>query len=423
MDRAKFALMWVVLVDIMGQGLAFPIFNTLTTDPSAGFAPKNITASAAGLDFSLLIAVFFLTWFLGVVFVSRLSDSVGRRRGLLICLAGSFTGYLLTILAIFLDSFWLLLASRAITGFTAGTQPIAQAGMVDLATDEADKGRNMGLIMLGTSIGLIAGPIIGGVFSDASLIGGVASLWLPFVIGAAFNIAALAFVFFWFRDNRRYDAPLRINPVDVFLLLWEVRLFPAILRISVVFFFFELSFLGAYVFLANYFSAAYGMTTAGTSVAMLVLGMALAFASAVLVGPVLARFARWAIIATTQAVIAVSVALIVVAPSAFLAYAALVPLAVAFGIGYPAFLTIYSASASQDRQGWVMGVEIALFTLAGGLVSILSGELLALGTRAPFYLGVAGGMLSLALIALLWRTPAMRAIIAPDRDGTGGRAP
>jgi predicted MFS family arabinose efflux permease len=314
-------------------------------------------------------------------------------------------------LAIFIDSFWLLLASRAITGFTAGTQPIAQAGMVDLAVGEADKGRNMGLIMLGTSIGLIAGPVIGGVFSDKSLIGDVASLWLPFVIGGVLNLAALVLVFVGFRDQKRYSAPLRINPLDVFLLLWELRLHPVVLRVSVVFFFFELSFLGAYVFLVNYFGVTFGMRTAGTAIGMLVLGVALAFASIVLVGPALARFPRWAIIAVTQLGIAVSIALFVAAPSSSLAYAALVPLAISFGVGYPTFLTVFSASASEDRQGWVMGVEIALFTLAGGLVSILSGELLALGTRAPFYLGIAGGVVALALLAALWRAPAMRAIV------------
>ncbi|WP_108660154.1 MFS transporter [Acuticoccus kandeliae] len=411
MNLAKFALAWVVLVDVMGQGLAFPIFNTLMTDPSAGFAPANISASAAGFDFSLLVAVFFLTWFFGVVFVSRLSDSVGRRRGLLICLTGSLVGYLLTLLAISIDSFALLLASRAITGFTAGTQPIAQAGMVDLATDETDKGRNMGLVMLGTSVGLIAGPVIGGVFSDKSLIGDIASLWLPFVIGGAFNLAALVLVFVGFRDHKRYDAPLRINPLDVFLLLWELRDHPLVLRVCVVFFFFELSFLGAYVFLVNYFGAAFGMKTAGTAIGMLILGVALAFASIALVGPALARLPRWAIIAATQAGIAASIALIVAAPSAILAYAALVPLAISFGVGYPTFLTIISASASEDRQGWVMGVAIALFTLAGGLVSILSGELLSFGMRAPFYLGIAGGLVALALIAALWRVPSMRGIV------------
>ena len=411
MNMAKLALTSVVLVDVMGQGLAFPIFNTLTTEPSAGFVQKGIAESAAGFDFSLLIAVFFITWFLGVVFVSRLSDSIGRRRGILVCLGGSLTGYALTIVAIFVDSFTLLLASRAITGFTAGTQPIAQAGMVDLSSSENDKARNMGLIMLGTSIGLIAGPTIGGVFSDRSLIGGVASLWLPFVIGGVLNLAAMALIAIWFHDQKKYDAPLRVNPLDVFRLLWDIRLYPAVQRSAAVFFFFELSFLGAYIFMANYFADTFGMKTPGTSLGMLVLGGSLCFASVVLVGPVTARFPRWATIAGAELVMIAAIGLLIVAPTPVIAYVALVPLALAFGVGYPSFITVFSASADPDHQGWVMGVQIALFTLAGGLASILSGDLLSLGDRAPFYLGILGGAIALLLVASFWRAPAMRAVI------------
>ncbi|RDH79881.1 MFS transporter [Mycolicibacterium moriokaense] len=423
MKMAKFALMSVVLVDVMGQGLAFPIFNTLVTDPSAGFVQKNIVASAAGLDYSLLIAVFFFTWFLGVVIISRLSDSVGRRWGILICLGGSLAGYALTIVAIFVDSFSLLLISRAITGFTAGTQPIAQAGMVDLSTDENDKARNMGLVMLGTSIGLIAGPIIGGVFSDKSLIGDAASLWLPFLIGGILNLAAMVMVLVWFRDTKRYNAPLRINPVDVFRLLWEVRLHPKVLRTSGPFFFFELSFLGAYIFMANYFTDRFGLKTAGTSLGMLVLGVALCFASIALVGPSTARFPRWAIIVAAEVGMIAAIAVFIGAPAPWVAYLALVPLALCFGVGYPTFLTVFSASADEERQGWVMGVEIALFTLAAGLVSILSGELLSLGERAPFYVAILGGAAALIMIAISWGAPVMRNVVGrggPDEDETAG---
>ena len=38
--------------------------------------------------------------------------------------------YVITIVALSMDSLWLLIMGRAITGFTAGNQPIAQAAMI-----------------------------------------------------------------------------------------------------------------------------------------------------------------------------------------------------------------------------------------------------------------------------------------------------
>ena len=124
---ALLALMVVCFVDVMGQGLAFPIFDTLLLKPGSGFLPEATSRSRAELLYSVAIGTFFLTWLFGSIYVARLSDSIGRKRGILICLLGAFAGYALAAAAIPLRSYPLLAVSRAITGFTAGTQPIAAA--------------------------------------------------------------------------------------------------------------------------------------------------------------------------------------------------------------------------------------------------------------------------------------------------------
>lgn len=189
------------------------------------------------------------------------------------------------------------------------------------------------------------------------------------------------------------------------------------LRLAGAFFCFELSMLGAYIFMATYFTEQFGMGTAGTSLGMLVLGVAIAITSVTLVGPVSARWPRWAIIATAEAVIVAAIGLLAFAPDPVLAYVALVPFAVAFAVAYPTFLSAFSASVDEDKQGWVMGVELALFTLAGGLISILSGDLASLDERAPFYLGAMGGVLALVLMATSWRGSTMRTVVGRDADG------
>lgn len=97
---AKITLMFVVFVDLIGQGLVFPIINTLIMDPSSGFLPKSTALGTRHFDYGLVVGIFFLAWFLGVVYVAKVSDSIGRKNALLICLGGALAGYAITIVSL-----------------------------------------------------------------------------------------------------------------------------------------------------------------------------------------------------------------------------------------------------------------------------------------------------------------------------------
>ena len=191
MPLSIFALMFTCFVDVMGQGLAFPIFAALLMKPNGGFFEGVNSQSQGALLYGIAIGTFFLTWFFGSLYISRLSDSIGRRPGILICLFGAIAGYAIATVSIISHNYTLLVLSRAITGFTAGAQPIAAAAMIDLAENERESARNLGLVTVGMSFGLVIGPIIGGLFSDQDLLGNFASLQLPFVIGGLLCLAGL----------------------------------------------------------------------------------------------------------------------------------------------------------------------------------------------------------------------------------------
>ena len=94
MRLGRFALLFVVFLDTMSQGLVIPILTSIILDPSQGFMPSHTTTAARQSDFGLVMAVFFLLWFLGAAYISKLSDFIGRKEGILICLSGrskSFT--------------------------------------------------------------------------------------------------------------------------------------------------------------------------------------------------------------------------------------------------------------------------------------------------------------------------------------------
>ena len=411
MNPSKVGLLFVVFVDVMGQGIIFPIFNTLVMDPSQTYLPSGTPDSTRHFDYGLVIGIFYVSWFLGSVYISKLSDSIGRKNGILICLTGTLVGYVLTIVSLAHSSLWLMALGRAITGFTAGNQPIAQAAMVDLSHSDAERTRNMGYILAAISVGLVAGPLIGGIFSDQSILGEYASFSLPFYVAIGLVLVAMALIVFFFEDKLQTRVPLRMGPMEIFRLLWKVVEMPKVGRISIVFFFYLLCLNTFYIFMDNYLTSRFGIETVGTSAAMLVMGVALAITSAFLVPVFAARFTKQSIIIGTAIVMAASSLLYAATGSEVITYLAIVPMAVAFAIGYPTLLGIFSSSVDATEQGWVMGVSVALFTSGAGIASFAGGELMGLDIHLPFYIAAAGAIVSVILVGLVWRVPGIQQIV------------
>ncbi|MEM9223893.1 MAG: MFS transporter [Pseudomonadota bacterium] len=407
---AKAALILVIFIDIMGQGLVFPIVDTLVMDPQKGILPAGTPQYARQFSYGLVIGTFFLSWFLGAPYVSKLSDVIGRKRAIMVCLVGAFSGYALTVVAIELGSFWLLIVGRAITGFTAANQPIAQAALIDSSANEAERARNMGLSMLGVSLGLLAGPAIGGVASDPNLIGSVASIVLPFYIALGIVGGTGLLVVVFFHDVRTERLPFRFRVLEVFESLYRLRRYPLVMRITAVLFFFHLANATFYIFIGSYMATEFGYRTLGNSLIMLTIGCAIASSSTFLVVPAQKWLTKRAILQATFIVWLVCLVAVVLLKVPSLVFVPVFGFYFIFGIAYPTFLAIYSLTVGDDEQGWVMGVAIAVFTLTGGTMSLVGGSLMALYVDMPFYVSIFGAAAGLAAMALLWRDPAVRRI-------------
>ncbi|MCX2724263.1 MFS transporter [Roseibium salinum] len=410
---AKVTLLFVVFVDLLGQGLVFPIINTLVMDPGTSMLPRDTTDAMRHFDYGLIIGVFFICWFLGAPYISKLSDVIGRKNAILICLFGALGGYALTIGALYMNSFPLLILGRAITGLTAGNQPIAQAAMIDGSADEEDRNRNMGYIITGVSFGLVGGPIIGGFLSDPQFLGSISSVKLPFYACFALVAIAIALVLFTFREPDEGPAerqPFVFRPAEIFELLWQIRKYPKVLRLTMVFFFFHIANMSFYIFVDNYLTSRFDYGTLGGSMVMLTIGVALAFSSTFLVVPAQKRFSKQAILGGTFVVWAVSAAAFVASPIALLTFVPVFCFYFVFGIAYPTFLGLYSAAVSDEEQGWVMGVTIAVFTLVAGIISLLGGDLIGVDLNLPFYGVIAAALIALLVMFLAWNRPDIRVL-------------
>lgn len=404
------ALLSVVFLDIMNQGLVIPILNTVVMVASYGFLPEHATVAERQFDFGLLMGVFFLSWFLGAAYISKISDFIGRREGILICLVGNLLGYALTIVALELSSFWLLLGARVLSGFTAGNQPIAQAALVDISENDDQKTRYMGLILVAISAGLVVGPLMGGLLSDKAVLGASASIQLPFYCVSVLVAICIVLIVIFFHDKRTEKRQFEFKPFEVFLTLWDAGKRPVILKLSLVFFFCQLALNTFYVFMDNYYFSRFQFDTLQNSIALVIFGAGLGFGSAFLVTPVNKRFDKVSIIRACTVAMGISAVLSLVNSSPVFAYVLILPFIIPFAIYYPTAMTLFSSAVDESEQGWVMGVTVALYTLGSGLVSLIGGRLMAIDIHLPFVVSLASAVIALVLIQLFWRDADIRAL-------------
>ena len=170
-------LFGVVLLDLIGFGIVIPILPFLS--PQLG---------ADKLDIAYIIVVYAVGAGLFAPLWGRLSDRVGRKPVIMICLAGAALSYVMLGLA---SALWMVYVARAFAGSMAGNLGVASAMMADITRPE-NRARGMGLIGMAFGLGLVLGPMLGGLLSGDQpgfalpcLVAGVMSV-LPMAAAAMF---------------------------------------------------------------------------------------------------------------------------------------------------------------------------------------------------------------------------------------------
>ncbi|KAL3902361.1 MAG: hypothetical protein SGPRY_012097 [Prymnesium sp.] len=113
----------------------------------------------------LLAAAYLLGQFIGSPFYGGLSEHLGRRPVLLVCVCVS-TAFLLAFG--FSHSYWLSLALRFLQGATAGALTVGKLYLSDIS-DATNEGRVFSFIGIAMGTGCIAGPAVGGYLADPEL--------------------------------------------------------------------------------------------------------------------------------------------------------------------------------------------------------------------------------------------------------------
>ena len=164
-------LFGVILLDLIGFGIVIPILPFLS--PKLG---------ADKMDIALIIVTYAICAGLCGPFWGRLSDRIGRKPVIMICLAGAAVSYVMLGLA---SQLWMVFAARGFAGLMAGNFGVASAMMADITSPE-NRARGMGMIGAAFGMGIVLGPMLGGVLSGDS-----ASFTLPCIVAGGMSVLAI----------------------------------------------------------------------------------------------------------------------------------------------------------------------------------------------------------------------------------------
>jgi MFS family permease len=187
MNKRAFAvLVGTMFISMLGMGIVSPFLPIYAN-----------TLGASSLQVGLVQAAFNITGIATLLFVGRLSDRLGRK---------SFLSGGLSILAIssvglmFANDIVHLILWRLVQGLGASAHlPIAQAYLGDI-TPEGNEGKWMGLFNAVLFAGMGAGPLIGGVITDAF------SIKTTFLIMAILNVLGLIATLVFLKEMPRKTA-------------------------------------------------------------------------------------------------------------------------------------------------------------------------------------------------------------------------
>jgi MFS family permease len=369
-----FPILLINFIGTMGYTIVLPFIVVLV-----------LKMGGSELSYGFLSATYSFFQLIGSPILGRWSDNYGRKKILVLSELGTFAGWVVFLIALYLPArsfgfhsgvtnvfmntipLFLLFLARAVDGITGGNISVANAWLADASTRE-DRKRNFGKMSASANIGVIFGPALAGVL-------GATALGYVLPVGAAMFISLLSLItiIFMLKDVR----PKQENsPADKG---YDAK-FSTIVKQKYISFFLILYFL---IYLGfNFFYVAFPVyAVQKLHWDILKLGIFFSVLSAALVlvqGPLLNYVSRK--ISGSILVIAgcllLGVGFVLFSyTSVVLIYSGLLFFALGNGIMWPSFLALLSNATEDKYQGAVQGFAGSAASLAS-IIGLISGAFL-----------------------------------------------
>ena len=379
-------LLLVVVIDLIGFGIIIPLLPFYAE--TYGASPQKVT---------MLMVTFSFFQFIAAPIWGYLSDKFGRRIIILVTLAGSIIAY---ILLAYSQTLYGLFFARAFAGFMAGNISTAQAYIADI-TDKNNRAKAMGLFGAAFGIGFILGPAIGGVLAGSDPKN--PNVFLPPIAAASLSFIALVLALFILKDNR---SRIKNNKNKRILSLIEAIKIPNLRQLILLSFIVTLVFASMESTFSLWSERTFNWGAEQNGFIFAFSGICGVMVQGFLISPLVKRFGEAFLCIT--GIIFISIGMLSVAIS-YLNYHAYISMSlIAFGLGFflPTISTLIVNIVSEDRRGWVLGVNQSVSSLSRIIGPVIAGFLFEFyGKNSPYIFG----SIILILFLLIFRNFIKRA--------------
>ena len=379
-------LLLVVVIDLIGFGIIIPLLPFYAE--TYGASPQKVT---------MLMVTFSFFQFIAAPIWGYLSDKYGRRIIIWVTLAGSIIAY---ILLAYSQTLYGLFFARAFAGFMAGNISTAQAYIADI-TDKNNRAKAMGLFGAAFGIGFILGPAIGGVLAGSDPKN--PNVFLPPIAAASLSFIALVLALFILKDNR---SMIKNNKNKRILSLIEAIKIPNLRQLILLSFIVTLVFASMESTFSLWSERTFNWGAEQNGFIFAFAGICGVLVQGFLISPLVKRFGEAFLCIT--GIIFISIGMLSVAIS-YLNYHAYISMSlIAFGLGFflPTISTLIVNIVSEDRRGWVLGVNQSVSSLSRIIGPAIAGFLFEFyGKNSPYIFG----SIILILFLLIFRNFIKRA--------------
>ncbi len=361
-------LLVTVFLNIAGFSLILPLLP---------FYGKAFGASSFAI--ACLFAAYSLGNIFGEIFWGRRSDVIGRRPVLMLTTAGAALSY---VAFAFAPGLAAAIMIRIVGGFFGGTLGVCQSVIADI-TPPQDRAKNMGYFGASFNLGFATGPAIGGLLAVPAM--GIAGFQLPIFAAAALAAGASLWAFFALPETRRKDAVARPKPSygEAFSF---VKAHPPLLRLFLIAFCGVAAFGSMEAVFGLWTERNFGWSTHEVGLTFLAVGGAGLFVQTLLIAPLVARWGEARIIMAGLCVLIVAMLLQPIIRLPIASVVLMAALMAGHSLAFPNAGALVSRNTPPDRQGSVMGLNMASNALSRIIGPPLFGLIYGLSMDLPYYL-------------------------------------
>lgn len=375
--KTLMTLFSVILLDVIGFAILMPILPE--------YLPKFLSPEQIahkGLIWGLLMSSYAAMQFIFSPIWGRLSDRHGRKKILMITIAGLGLSFIMLSLA---QTLLQIFAARLLGGIFAANIGLASA-MISDVTDEKDRTKSMGLIGASFGIGFILGPALGGILAKTNLL-------YPIYATAIFSILNFVWASFALHEPSKHK--------DTEKLTWKELLSqPKLFKFCLANFFFTASVTQLESTFIYYMNDDFGFDISQTAYTLASMAFLMALIQGGLIRPLSKRFSDQALLLSGGLFLSLGFVSIPFVAKFAILLISLSVLTLGRGLAQPALSGMTSKSFALTRIGAVMGIFMASASLSRAISPWIAGWAYDLSHAYPFYLGAIFMLLSVAVILL-----------------------